>query len=844
MKKNILYTLALLSIFAACAKTEHPHFGGENDPNAVTINPSVAVLSTKSNPLGDDTAQTQFNEGDVITIKDKSDNAVYKYALGSDGRWKPTDDGKCLLWHSESLTIEAYYGTEGEDPSRGVLDQSDADKIASADYMTYSGTVSRTEGSNELSFSMTRQQVLVTVIIASYGDQYNQNTDFITELSIGDINPYIRNKNGEYSPNSRGTIGYKYSAIIPQNLSFSITYKIGQDLRIVNLTSNTNFVAGNSYTINLRVGKDKIEIGDITVSDWGSTDWDDAEAKAYPYVTFSAASEQKFKMTFNSFTLGEEEYFEYSVGGGDWEKFTTTLSEPVAFGGSKGDLRLRGKSSKGTASGPRGIELSHISFSETDVPVYCTGDIRTLIDYEAYWTASTANARFCKLFFRNTVLETAPELPATTLASDCYEGMFFECTALTEVTMLATDVSADDCFKNWLKDAGTSAASRTLTVASDDVYTSMVSKGYVPDLWKKADKVDINGNEIGAEVTGLPYVTFSADDEQKFKMTFNSFTLGEEEYFEYSVGGDKWVRFTGGVSDVVFGGSNGDLRLRGKSSKGTATGPGEYSTIGFSTSDVQVKCTGDIRTIICYDNYGTVSTADALFCHLFYSCTALTTAPELNASTLAMYCYYSMFSGCTALTTAPALNAESLESRCYANMFSGCTALTTAPALNAESLESGCYEGMFFGCTALTTAPALNAESLESRCYANMFSGCTALTTAPALNASTLAVDCYWHMFSGCMALTTAPALNAESLKSGCYKGMFFGCTALTEVTMLATDVSSDDCLTDWLKNAGTSAASRTLTLANEHAYNSIEGKLPENWQQGATGTTIKYQSN
>ena len=821
MKKNILYTLALLSIFAACAKTELPHFGGENDPNAVTINPSVAVLSTKSNPLGDDTAQTQFNEGDVITIKDKSDNVVYKYALGSDGRWKPTDDGKCLLWHSESLNIEASYGDKGTDPAKGVKDQRTAAEIASADYMTYSGTVSRTEGSNELSFSMTRQQALVTVIIASYGDQYNPNTDFITELSIGDINPYIRNKNGEYSPNSRGTIGYKYSAIIPQNLSFSITYKIGQDLRIVNLTSNTNFVAGNSYTINLRVGKDKIEIGDITVSDWGSTDWDDAEAKAYPYVTFSAASEQKFKMDFRTFSLGDEEYFEYSVGDDNWNRFTGTI-ENVAFGGSKGDLRLRGKSSKGTASGPLNKELSHISFSETDVPVYCTGDIRTLIDYEAYWTTSTANARFCKLFFGNTVLETAPELPATILASVCYYSIFAGCTSLSKVTMLATDVSADDCLKNWLMDAGTSAASRTLTVASDDVYTSMVSKGYVPDLWKKADKVDINGNEIGAEATGLPYVTFSADDEQKFKMNFRGydgyFILGTGEYFEYSVGGDKWVRFTGAVSDVAFGGSNGDLRLRGKSSKGTATAPGEYSTIGFSTSDVQVKCTGDIRTIINYDNYGTVSTADALFCYLFYNCTALTTAPELNASTLAMYCYYSMFSGCTALTTAPALNASTLAMYCYYSMFSGCTALTTAPALNAESLESRCYANMFSGCTALTTAPALNAESLESRCYANMFSGCT--------------------------ALTTAPALNAESLKSGCYKGMFFGCTALTEVTMLATDVSSDDCLTDWLKNAGTSAASRTLTLANEHAYNSIEGKLPENWQQGATGTTIKYQSN
>ena len=78
MKKNILYTLALLSIFASCAKTELPHFGGENDPDAVVISPSVAVLSSKSNPLGEDNEQLRsFNEGDIITIKDLSDNEVY-----------------------------------------------------------------------------------------------------------------------------------------------------------------------------------------------------------------------------------------------------------------------------------------------------------------------------------------------------------------------------------------------------------------------------------------------------------------------------------------------------------------------------------------------------------------------------------------------------------------------------------------------------------------------------------------------------------------------------------------------------------------------------------------------
>ena len=227
-----------------------------------------------------------------------------------------------------------------------------------------------------------------------------------------------------------------------------------------------------------------------------------------PYVTFSADSEQKFSMTFNNFSLGTNEYFEYSVGDGNWTSFTGTV-ENIAFGGSLGDLRLRGKSSKGTAESEH--YYTHISFTTPDVPVYCTGDIRNLIDYEAYGTVSSKNAKFINLFMDNSMLMTAPELPATDLATycyscmfqrctslttapvlpaeiladSCYEIMFNGCTALSSVTMLATDVSASDCLDNWLYNAGTSATSRTLTLENDDVYYAISANSmYLPDNWK------------------------------------------------------------------------------------------------------------------------------------------------------------------------------------------------------------------------------------------------------------------------------------------------------------------------------------------------------------------------
>ena len=62
--------------------------------------------------------------------------------------------------------------------------------------------------------------------------------------------------------------------------------------------------------------------------------------------------------------------------------------------------------------------------------------------------------------------------------------MFYGCSALSSVKMLATNVEANQCLDDWLTNAGTSASSRTLTVANDDVYNTMITKSYLPDNWK------------------------------------------------------------------------------------------------------------------------------------------------------------------------------------------------------------------------------------------------------------------------------------------------------------------------------------------------------------------------
>lgn len=390
-----------------------------------------------------------------------------------------------------------------------------------------------------------------------------------------------------------------------------------------------------------------------------------------------------------------------------------------------------------------------------------------------------------------------------------------------------------------------------------------------------------------------PYVTMTAASKQTFVMKCaGNYTLPD---LEYSVNNGKWQKV---VADnpVVFGDEHGSLRLRGKCSNGTATDYQNYSWIDFGFSRVEVKCSGDIRTLIDHTAYETVATGNCRFCSLFKGCEALKSAPELHATALKEQCYRQMFEGCTSLTQAPDLPATVLKESCYQSMFTGCTALTKAPNLPATKLQNYCYQSMFSGCTALTKAPTLSAEDLGWNCYSNMFADCKSLVKAPALPATTLKVRCYLEMFKGCTSLTEAPELKAMKMESSsykcmfeectslvnapalpatelnnyCYQSMFSGCTSLKTAPLLGAKKLTDWCyqlmfenctnleyvtmlanengynaLAGWLDGAGTSAKTRTLKVYSKDFYNStIAGKNPEIWKIGENCTVKDINDN
>ncbi len=222
---------------------------------------------------------------------------------------------------------------------------------------------------------------------------------------------------------------------------------------------------------------------------------------------------------------------------------------------------------------------------------------------------------------------------------------------------------------------------------------------------------------------------------------------------QYSTDHNTWTVWNG--SEISSSGQK--LYLRGSGNTKFFTSKGAQLSLS-----ARAACSGNIQTLLEHSNPPTSIPASNCYHNMFRSCTNLTTAPELPATTLAKFCYQVMFYGCTSLVQAPDLPAITLVDYCYTGMFSGCTSLTTAPELPAMQCVTSCYASMFRNCTSLTVAPTLPATALGGSCYSGMFYGCTSLTSAPELPTEHLVFGCYSHMFQNCTSLKISATQSTE----------------------------------------------------------------------------------
>ena len=521
-------------LLAGCATDSDNNSTWLSDPNAVHVSASVGSIFTRSNPT-DEAKQTSFNKGDVMGVSNSGKSINYTF----DGtNWQP-GSGSYLVWDSD-LKFQCWYPADGKNSfSKGYIqeDQSNVTEIAKSDYMTAAVTdLKEIPGDRQLKVAMERKTARLILNIQNFNDQYDANTTKVNHIRIASK---ASTDAGETSiinikplQNGEGGKGTTYTAlVIPGAVEGKLYFTDNESAETPLVVKTGTLEAGKSYTYNLTVGKNTITVNDVTVAEWGTDKIEGGKAEVIPYVTFTAEGEQKFMMT----TTGDYDLsgkFQYSVNEGKWENVVKDTE--VLFGGTNGNLRLRGINKNGTATDDS--NYSTITFTYDNVKVACTGDIRTLLDYKTYKTVDTSNARFCYLFIYCKVLTSAPQLPATTLASKCYSYMFSSCTSLesapalpaktlayscyqsmfnlcknltsapallpattladycysmmfygcsnlSSVTMLApSDQISRSSFTNWLHNAGTTATSRTLIVKDKDAYEA--TKGQLPTEWQ------------------------------------------------------------------------------------------------------------------------------------------------------------------------------------------------------------------------------------------------------------------------------------------------------------------------------------------------------------------------
>ena len=192
------------------------------------------------------------------------------------------------------------------------------------------------------------------------------------------------------------------------------------------------------------------------------------------------------------------------------------------------------------------------------------------------------------------------------------------------------------------------------------------------------------------------YLTFTAEEDSS---TFGIMNEKNNPDVQYSLdGGETWTALAAG--DTITLAHKGDKALlRGDNPEGFSKSRDQYSTFRMTG---KVSASGSVMSLIDGTGLSTEIPKGYCFCRSFRSCTSLTRAPELPATTLTAFCYDAMFLGCTSLTEAPELPATTLANFCYDGMFDGCTSLTQAPKLSATTLAEGCNDSMFSGCTRLS----------------------------------------------------------------------------------------------------------------------------------------------
>ena len=268
---------AMVLSFAAC--TQENDIPGITDADAVKINATIGALQTRVSYSGENGA-TEFEAGDKIGVKNtmrtSKNEATYTTTDGTN--WTTSD---VMVWNGSSKNhFQAWYpATEGTSFTTFTLPIDQSNDITAADWMTAETEEGGIDKPEDCVLDLNFQHRLAKVTVnLTFGLEYPEESQTVSDFKFhtNEATPVT------ITPFSDGT---SYTAIL-----WPGTYADGTNFITLTMNDTDNLTvagkskvtgddgnpelkaitleAGNYYTFNLKVGKDAVEIGSVTVSEW------------------------------------------------------------------------------------------------------------------------------------------------------------------------------------------------------------------------------------------------------------------------------------------------------------------------------------------------------------------------------------------------------------------------------------------------------------------------------------------------------------------------------------------------------------------------------------------------
>lgn len=299
MKTLRYIALAALTLsFAACEQEDiNPAVQGA--PDAVKINATIGNMQTRVAYSGDN-GVTNFVNGDAIKVvnlmRTSKNEATYTTTDGTN--WTTTD---AMVWNSSSKNkFQAWYPVadySSYDTFTIPTDQSDATKLASADWMTASTGEIDKPGNGVLDLSFQHRLAKVTVNL-TFSSQYPKDKQYVSDFT------FYTNEQTQQAITALANSATSYTAILRPGEYADESYFIFLVMDDIEehyvlgktTTAAINFEAGKHYTFTLKVGKDVVSIDDVTVADWNEEEINGGVAEEVPQTYTYDATTNTYKV--------------------------------------------------------------------------------------------------------------------------------------------------------------------------------------------------------------------------------------------------------------------------------------------------------------------------------------------------------------------------------------------------------------------------------------------------------------------------------------------------------------------------------------------------------------------